>query len=198
MKFYNFMNENALIEFHEIQPIIKKNCSEILNVYKKTKKIFYRGIPKYNIFKKIVPKTNRKPLNTPIKLHKFIDSILFERFHWKPRSEGIFATSNYMVAAAYGNPYIFIPLNGYKFVYNKDVVDLYKSFKTLYISDTNIINDINKIKNDVYVLKMLNDYTNKNLRLAIINDVEIMFKCSAYYILSSKFEFEFMTWLEYL
>jgi len=197
MRFNNYLLENKKWAYHSVIgqdniPInielindIKKNCSEILNLYKKNDNFLYRGIHSIDFIELKTPRTDRKPVSTPPEIHRFLDKEFYDLYGWKARSEAVFAINNKMTAGLYGNEYIVLPFNGYKFLYNKDVEDLLawsKASKGLGTLDEYTYDEIvqNITKN-----KILENYTNKNLEylLKTKRTIELMFKCSKYYLI---------------
>lgn len=109
--------------------ILEKECSQILDIYKKNKGFIFRGITrKYapNRLYKITPRADRKPKDTNPIIHKFVDDFFEERVGWRPRSEGIFCTPRYHEATSYGhNAYIVFPKDGFKYLWSPNIEDLY-------------------------------------------------------------------------
>ncbi len=117
MKFNKYLNENN--ENKQLEDIVK-SCYQY---FKEIGKGFhlYRG--SYTFKDKIgiiVPRTDRLPKDTPKEIHNIINNTLYKRFGWHPRSEGVFATADIHTASAYGEPLIFVPVNGYKYLYSTE------------------------------------------------------------------------------
>lgn len=175
MKLYKFLLENK--EDKYLKDIILE-CSDFFNFLKKSRFLemglwFYRGKnKKIEIFEKFIPRTNRKPLNLSKEKHKILNDYFLNRFGWKVRSEGVFATSDFNFSSQFGIPYIFIPSNNYKFVYHPNIDDIYQLFID---------------KNEKKILNDLIGYTDNQLSLAMINKVEVAFKCKYYYLINIKY-----------
>lgn len=161
---------------------LNKNCSEYINIAKKGTEILYRGTRRTILnYEKFVPRTDRKPTDTPRKTHKILDELFYKNFGWKPRSEGVFATSTWHVADSVGTAYWFFPVNGFKFIWSACISDLYiflKNETDAYFVNHGEAYDI--IKNDV-----IPAYTDENLFDAMESKNEIMFKCKAYYLVDN-------------
>ena len=140
MRLIKYINEEKLVSDipegdGKILEIIKKECSEILNVYRKTNRLLYRGLKNYddkkqisdNIYK-IKPRADRKPKDTNIIHQTIIDNFFYKEFGWKPRSDGVFATQTKAITGLYGYKGIFLPVNGYKYLWSKKYKDLYSDF----------------------------------------------------------------------
>lgn len=113
--------------------LIRKECSDIIRIYNRSKRILFRGsdLPSEsrkeispNIYKAI-PRKNRRPKDTSQEYQDDIDKIFFDKFGWRPRSEGIFATSSPSIATLYGDLHAFFPANGYKYLWSDVYSDLY-------------------------------------------------------------------------
>lgn len=114
----------------EIQKI-KDNCSEILNAYKKAKMFLFRGINKEKRLDTLIkkkPRKRRKPLDTPKEVQKELDLVFLDKFGWKPRAQGVFATSDYSNAGEYAKstPHIIFPFDGFEFLWSPKILDLYR------------------------------------------------------------------------
>lgn len=191
-------NKNILNIFQKI----KENCSEILKLYRKTGRVFWRGTNHYVTLKKFKPRKNRKPYDMSIFFQKLLNKKFNEKFGWNPRSEGVFATQSKDITGMYGTPNIFLPFDGFEYLWSPKTQDLY-----IYINDLNADdnpwsspaewneNDVKKaekknpkIMEKFYkkIDKIVETYTNKNLVDALQNKSksEIMFKCDYYYLLS--------------
>ena len=151
--------------------------------------MFLRGIKHhFQAFKKIKTRTNRKPLDTPLKIHNKFNEKLKEKFGWYPRREGVFATSDYSQSDIYGKSYLFFPIGQYKYVYLKKISDPIsdlQSKKYIYYDDDDEIK-YNIAVNDKQLDKQLDYYvslsTDKNLCQSI---GEVSFKCKEYYLIDN-------------
>lgn len=188
--------QQHLTEQKDIKNLLKNN--KLFQEYiKNTQYILWRAtrkvIKEYEI---ITPRTNRKPKDTPLKLHELCDEMLYEKFGWWVRSEGVFATKNKADTFEYGYPYVFIPYEPYKFVYSPKIADFYAEiYETRHFiswKEQNIIQDYVKdgVKEEeaLKILeKMLKTYTDKDIKNAILYRNEIAFKCSKYILMSQTF-----------
>jgi hypothetical protein len=132
MRLKNFISESVNISWKnkEDLEILRNECSEIITWYKLTNEVFYRGMKKpypQDEMVKIIPRSDRIPKDTQQELHDVADMILKEKFGWKPRSEGVFATSSYVEAHAYSNknPHIIFPVDGFKYIWSPKITDAY-------------------------------------------------------------------------
>ena len=114
---------------------IKEQCSQIIKEYNRADMVLFRGSGSSSLIKmdntnyvfKAYPRDDRWPKDTQEYLHDLLNDAFYKKFKWKPRSQGVFA-SHYSVALGYGVPYVFFPVNGYKFIYSKTINDLYSDF----------------------------------------------------------------------
>lgn len=144
------MKINEVIEHEELQSgdlkwltnqrvksladFIKKNCSQILDVYRDKEKYLYRGMKMGHSYVLLASsQDNRKPKDTPENIQIKIDNRLKEAGFKALRSNSIFCSSNYYIAAAYSQEgfegvFIIFPLNGFNFTYNINAGDLYSYY----------------------------------------------------------------------
>ena len=133
MRLIKYINEEN--KDNPVLEIIKKECSEILNVYEKVGLVLYRGLKDIaykkeisnNIYK-VTPRKDRVPKDTHIFHQEKIDNLFYKKFGWKPRAEGVFATQTKSQTVQYGASGIFLPVNGYKYIWSPKYKDLYSDF----------------------------------------------------------------------
>ena len=138
MRLVEYYLQTELFEddlYKDTMNIIKEECSDIIDLYKKTNSFIYRGLKRTdnkkaivrNVYK-ITPRTDRSPKDTSWDDQEIIDGYFYKKFGWKPRSEGVFTSQTYSVAGSYGDVGIFLPVNGYKYLWSKKYGDLYSDF----------------------------------------------------------------------
>lgn len=159
---------------------------------------------------KLKVRKDRKPLDTPLEVHKEFDKIFTKNFGWPARSSGLLTTGDKTVAGSYGNAYQVFPIGKFRFLWSSNVHDLYGRYVEFmtqqrlsyagggdweYFKDANqkIVTPgkmyLSKKELAVHqkiVFKQLNDlikkeYSNKNLDRAILSKNEIMIDCKEYY-----------------
>ena len=216
MRYYNYLNERRVVvpslkhfdprtitrmERDEVYEWL--STSDIFKLYQKnTNNILYRGVKRdiyhYSIEKR---RKDRKPKDMPSELHRWFDNEFQKQFGWKARSEGVFVIANERTAQGYGRPYIFIPKGKYRFLYSKEIKDLWAEATgddNIYIDpvEVAVLNDDSDTLDmfiDEYgygsppsvhqVLdKIVNSYTNKNIQLGMEYKHEIMFDCDEYFL----------------
>jgi hypothetical protein len=125
MRFEYFVNEmrKPSIGIEGLYEKITKNCKQVLREINRG--VLFRGVLSGGNFLEKIPRKNRLPLSTDIKTHEILDAAFQKKFGWKVRSEGVFCSRTYEGALGYGNIYVIFPVDGYKYVFNKDINDLY-------------------------------------------------------------------------
>ena len=150
--FLNIRNGNKIKLSKEIYDIIQKECSEILELYDRVPNFFFRGIESIDNKRivysgrnisiyKVIPRKDRIPKDTFMQVQRKIDNLFYKKFGWKPRSEGVFVTPNESNAMDYGEPFVFLPANGYKYIWSPKIEDMFINFTRDYQRK---MGDINK------------------------------------------------------
>lgn len=131
MRLNNFLWESKEIFWEKEKDMDKiyTNCSEIVKIYKKTNEFFYRGL-KYkpgtkNKMIRKKPRKLRRPRDTSIEAQKAFDKYMLEKFGWKPRAQGVFATSDFYDAEGYGGGHIIFPYDGFEYIWSPKMEDAY-------------------------------------------------------------------------
>jgi hypothetical protein len=195
-KFNKYLNENDLNP-EDAEELIKKNCSQFLK----------EGVPLYRGYKfgtrktffEMTPRQDRKPLNTSKRLSDALDREFNKRFGWKPRTEGVFCTPDADEAHDYGEVYLVLPFDGYKYLWSPDITDVYISMgiiQTNYIRDnfpeafTVKLNTQDFFKTmsdeayDEFVKFFMDKYKYYDKSLRTNRYKEVMVKCKKYYMFS--------------
>ena len=191
---------NYLTEEVDVQSLLKNN--RIVDLYKKHNMFFYRGkksssiISEYQVFDR---RKDRRPMDMPPHLHKDFDIEFQKKFSWKPRSEGVFAIAASYIAMLYGTPYVFIPIEPFRYIYSHSITDLYREIKseTYYITyeESLILKSPKLYSKEEYqkiINKMVNSYRNDTITHALMKETEIMFDCDRYLLINSNYIKDFM------
>lgn len=127
------MSDTNFVLKADILNKINKECSQIIQEYKKTGKVLFRGSKSKgrevspHIYK-CVPRENRRPKDTSLEHHMAMDALFKEKFGWYVRSEGVFTSNSPGTASSFGDLNLFLPVNGYKCVWSEHYSDLYSDF----------------------------------------------------------------------
>ena len=115
------------LEINEISEILKRDCSEFLNLLKQSgKSAIFRGVEDmYSEFDEFQSHTNRHPKDMSIEVHRTLDDLFENKFGIKIRSTGNFCTFDLETAKRYGKPFMFFPIGEFKYFWNPKVLDLY-------------------------------------------------------------------------
>jgi hypothetical protein len=138
----------------EVVELLKSECSEIYNLYKSTgfKNLFFRGEKdandKYEPFKAGIYQ-NRIPVQMDPKLHETFNAAMMRVGLGAHRGNSIFTSSNFIVAADWGNTCIVFPTNGFKYTWFKDMKTTYIFHDIKIFSETvyhleNVFDDLSK------------------------------------------------------
>jgi len=105
MKFKDYLTENEdYVE--KTTNLILKNCQPYLRQLSKdnfdNEEVLFSGKKGKKDFEKLKVRQDRKPKDTPFKLHKYMDDWFYDKFSIRARSQIIFCTSDIMESKSYG------------------------------------------------------------------------------------------------
>lgn len=133
MRLAGYINEGEADKTALALKNVVKECSDYFDEVKsiKIEPFIYRGVknvPK-KLIEKRIPRAGRAPKDTPLLIHDIMDTMLEDKFGWKPRSSAAFTAAG-DTAGNYGQRYIFIPSNGYKYIWctKKGYEDMFAVF----------------------------------------------------------------------
>ena len=159
MRLQQYINEgNQEISESQFMEEIQKNCKPFFkDLGSVSFSPIYRGMKNKGKYFKSGVRKDRRPLDTPPILTKYIDNLFYKKFGWRPRTTGLFTTNDRGNAASFGS-YIYriYPVGNYKILYHKNISDLYEFadisiFKDEYKNHPYDINDAKILNNDGYV-----------------------------------------------
>ena len=185
MKFHIYLNENDTPQtMEDIVEILKRDCMPMLKFLKKLgwRYLFHRYTdPPKNRFELKFSRTNRKPLDTPLWLHYFIDDLLYQKFGWKPRSEGVFVWPE-PIGETHGTFCVF-PVDTFDLIWSPQVGDFYAVYRDL---DDWGEKKISKEEIEKWINSIIPTYRSlEHIRSDInFNRHEVVFKCHKYYLLA--------------
>lgn len=203
-----FENREHLYEYLEK---IKRECSDIYSLYQRTSKYFYRGMSEdREYFEKIVPRKDRKPKDINIEIHKYLDEQFYKIFGWRPRTEGVFCTSDIVSTETYSShAHIIFPKDGFKYIWSPEIDDLHsylgpikfeysdlvlvtkkgheaeeEEIRKKYKTKKEYVDFLNK-KYKERTIQLLQEtvlkYKEMDINKVLISGNEIMIKCNYYY-----------------
>jgi len=195
MKFQNFISEKFSDNQDELESIInniKKECKQIINLYKNVKTPIYRGIKGADrFFEKRNVRTNRQPRVINEESHKLLDKLFLKHYGWKARSEGLFCGSNSVSRTwgDYGIIYIIFPIGNFKYIWTPNPEDGFWEYlvKLERYNKANLEVSNDFIENLDYAVKT--DYYDKDIEKPLnklFHDFEVILKCKSYYAIKQR------------
>lgn len=152
--------------------LLQRLCAPYISVIKSTinQVPLYRGTNKKSFvikrgFKTITPRYDRSPVNTPVGIHRRVNSEFRKRFGKEFRS-GVFATSDPLVAKHHGKVYVVFPIGPLDFVWSSDVKDMYHYWKDFTKNGT--------LPKEEEFFEIVESYQNDDLVQAINSQNEVM------------------------
>lgn len=104
--------------FNEIwDKLIIPNCSEILDLYKSTGALFYRGIDNNVPIFRGYSRNDRRPRDNYIMLSELFEIGLKHLGMTALRTNSIFVINNAKFASSFGKLYIIFPINGFEYTW---------------------------------------------------------------------------------
>jgi len=190
MRLQQFIFENKSITYDDIIRI-KNDCAEYFyesRFLHKNYPIYRRMNKKIRTYDIIIPRKNRKPLDTPKEIHKKLDELFKKEFGWKARSEGVFCSGD-APSSVYGDLYYIFPIDKFKYVWSPDIRDLtleLERFDILYIEgDGKFIEGYDYKKFHEILPQLVSTYKDNDLQSALRSGNEISLKCKKYYAINA-------------
>jgi len=159
----------------------------------------YRGLPANVVTvntpcREITVNQTRAPMDTPVAVHRLIDSWFLHNKGANFRSKSIFATGDRNAAMGYGQPAIVIPIEEYEYCWSPSYRDLYDQLTKDARINGKAANSINQniitlMSNPQHLDKLLMDgeyRVNRDIMSAIESNNEIMISCQAAYVISDQ------------
>lgn len=164
------MHINEIIKYGEIKPggkllltpeqlndaiaFIKRRCKKILEDYRKTNRIFYRGTSTAGDIFIGKPIANRRPVDTNPIYQKLLDNKLSLMGFKALRSNSIFVTSSEYGTSSYGSQYAIFPIDGFSYTWTPLADDLTNTFDLAGKNYSNdFVNDLYDLDNKEFVKK---------------------------------------------
>lgn len=175
MRLVEYMTNQSHIPY--IISTLKKDCKPWLSEMSKP---IYRGHEYGDNFGSAVPRTNRRPMNTDEDTHKRFDMLAQKLYGWKPRSEGLFCTTQSDTAISYGRSYMIFPVGHYKYLYSDEIYDFFINGRPKIFPD-----GLHSTYATDQLSNMKKYYKDKGLNNTETD--EVMIKCDKYYYVRSTF-----------
>lgn len=216
-------------EFTELEKfiaLIKNDCKDYLDLldnikdvktyFSNQRPLFFRGITNENdtFIKKQVRK-DRKPLDSTNQVDNvLVDNVFEERMGVRPRSEGLFTTSNAELANKYGELYMIFPIGKFDYVTTNSWIDMIDAWTTYYETfldyeatghedSKEFIDKYGSLENNKvprkWIEHIMDEYKkNELIEHAAKEGQEVIFICDEYYAIkdeSSLYQ-EIIKWLD--
>ena len=183
----------------EIAKILEKDSKTMLKFMRNKKIGFDRYYSKFNgpDIGTYTPHKDRKPMDTPLEVHRAIDKEFNKIFGWKPRSQGVFTSVGDFEKMRFlpGRYGVFFPVGDFKAIYNSSgkIHDFYVWFRDQaydYFNGGNWRSAGKKDKNMFMLNRIIpvikSEYSNDLNKLTKTTRTEIMFKCNKYHLIRSE------------
>lgn len=122
MRLVQYLNEGT-IEDDILK--LRNECSDFLKEFNDRSR-FFRGTKRsINSIDKLYPRDDRRPRDINVGVHEIYDDEFLKQHGWKARSNGVFTAGRPDDTRMYGTTYRFFAVNGYKYLYNPVIVDLF-------------------------------------------------------------------------
>lgn len=189
------INEVLMTDQEQIIEKIKKECSEILNIYNSTKDVLYRGDKTHSEdYFYDYPRSNRPPVNSDPTPIKFIDQTLNFLGFKALRSNSIYTISSFRHAKKFrggGEIYVIFPTNGFNYTWCTNIPDIcvsnFEMSKLLSIPalvppnyDYSDLYSHELTANDMLAIQKEFNFKNNDIKTAIKREHEVWFN-SKYY-----------------
>ena len=182
-------------EAEKIVDLLMKDCKPFLTEIKGGLKTYggylYRGIrggakilPGFTCLGEVKPRKDRKPKDTPFYISRDFDIVFKDKFGWRPRSQGVFVTSDQFEARDYGLVHLFFPKGTYKYVWSLEVKDFYSKTSRWWTPSVSVAPGSDEYWEDIK--DMVGTYKQTGLKEAIKMRYEISFLCKSYYCIQAK------------
>ena len=131
MKLFKYIREEKQAHIEFVLNQLKENCAPWLKD-PQANGLLYRGTRSPIINMKVVKARldDRMPKDMPKDIHDELNYWFRKKFGWNVRN-GVFASSNIGIAKNYhheGDPYIFMPIGKYEYVWSPEVGDLFTDY----------------------------------------------------------------------
>lgn len=192
MRLYEILNSD---DYADIKAILNRDCAPYIEVLKQTRgHPLFRGSdsgrPPSGNLTKISPKLERKPKDTPIDIHNFMNSRFQAKFGY-PFRNGIFASGEQRTAAHYGLVNILFPIGKLNYIWSSQVDDLVYVIDRIYTKDE--FDDEDTINQNPQLAQefenLIDTYKSVELDRCILSNHEVIFANDCYLVSLSDYEY---------
>jgi len=176
---------------------IKRDCDPYLNEVQRGslgQYAMYRGVKRHNEpFIQKVTHSERRPADTPSRLHEYFNDYFEDRFGYRYRN-GIFASGSQEITEQYGNAYIIFPTGNFSIIWSSQVEDLYSVMEEWGIDvEPDDDEDVDAYDESVEDFRrdVLTTYRPGRIHEALRSKHEIMIETDGYYAINQAWFSEF-------
>ena len=158
--------------------LIWKKCQPFLKQMKSSnfenENLLYSGRRTGSQFAKKKVRKNRRPKDTPLDIHEWVDEWFYNKFGIRARSNTVFCINNRNYAMTYGKAYVVFPIGKFEVIWSHAIEDLYDK--------ATMDMGLEYWKND-FLSTYTKTYKKGDLQGALKSGHEIMLHCKEYYML---------------
>jgi len=181
LKDWNYLKRSEKLKiFNDMTQQVEKNCMPFLRELRKRKESFLYSGRKASrdalIHKQV--RTDRKPKDTPEKIHNLLDAEFKKQTGIALRSNSVFCTPDVIEAKKYGTVYVIFPVGGnYQLWHNPKIKDLWG--KMIWIYDASRKYDIYTQEKEE-LAEFFQEIVSGYKKGFPPNNVEVMLHCKEY------------------
>lgn len=183
MKFLKYLNEKDLT-IEEIKQILYKDCKpylkQLTKINFKKRELLISGRKDQTPFGTKDIRKDRKPRDTKLEIHNWIDEQFYKKFGIKARSQTLFCTGDLSQASNFGYTHYIFPIGNFEVIWSNKHMDLYNK--------ANMNMELKRYQE--YFLKyVLPDYEKGGLQSALNSRNEIMLYCKSFrcYVMDTQY-----------
>lgn len=131
MRAKDIICERQELPLDQAASLINRDCRPFLRQSKG--KIVYRGMVENGWFIKKQTRQERKPKDSTLQLHNFVNKVLNDLGFVANRSNSVFVTGHRDRTRMYGNTYVVFPIGPFSFTWNTMYTDLFATFEESFL-----------------------------------------------------------------
>ena len=176
MRLQHYLNESVIKEYETITSIIhdiQMDCQPFLKQVKYPWNLLQRGMRNHSDLSYNGVRSDRKPKDTSVELHKMFDDYFLKKFGIRLRSESVFCYRYHDPNnKSYGTQFMIFPVDEFHIYYNPDVEDLF-----IHTGDTD------HLEPD-YFNRIASGYEKEKVNTVPNSTSEFMLYCTNYYAIA--------------